>query len=188
MASQFQPAVVHITRNALDGSSSFIPSAPAPTQLMSPTSQLSYIYSTPPSFSIASNSDLEHHNAILSSNIAPSAGTPGNPETPMPLFPASGGSVCAILDFAPNVEGGGGFMHRTKTVDYIVVLEGEMELELYGGEGKGEKRIVKKGEVVVQRECMHCWRNASKTDGARMLCVAVGGEGAVEGKMEFLGQ
>lgn len=71
------------------------------------------------------------------------------------------------------------------------MLEGEMELSLYGGKEedgsmKVERRAVKKGQVVVQRACMHAWRNLSKTESARMVCVAVGSEGAVEGGMEFL--
>lgn len=102
-------------------------------------------------------------------------------------FPAAGGSVCAVLDFAPNPEGEEGNMHKTETLDYIVIVEGELEVSLYGGKGEEvERRVVKKGEVVVQRACMHAWRNLSKTEGARMIAVAVGSEGAVEGKMEFL--
>lgn len=72
-------------------------------------------------------------------------------------------------------------MHKTQTLDYVVVLEGEMEVILDGG----EKRVVRRGEVVIQRGCMHTWRNLSRTEGARMLCVSIGSEGAVEGGMEF---
>ncbi len=77
-------------------------------------------------------------------------------------------------------------MHKTNTLDYCIVVDGELELTLYAGEGQeGEKRVVKKGEVVVQRACMYAWRNLSKTEGARMIAVAIGGEGAIEGGMEF---
>jgi hypothetical protein len=55
-----------------------------------------------------------------------------------------------------------------------------MELSLNGG----EKVIVKRGEMVVQRAAMHAWRNISKAESARMLAVAVGNEGAVEGAIE----
>lgn len=78
-------------------------------------------------------------------------------------------------------------MHKTNTLDYCVVVEGGLELTL--GSGKqgevGEKRILRRGEVVMQRGAWHAWRNVSKTEGARMVCVAVGGEGAIEGGMEF---
>jgi quercetin dioxygenase-like cupin family protein len=65
-----------------------------------------------------------------------------------------------------------------------VLLEGELELSLDGG----ETRLVKAGEVVVQRACMHSWKNPSKTKGARMFAIAVGSVGAEEGAMEFAGQ
>lgn len=136
MASQFPSAKVHITQNSPDGKATFLEDAEAPTQALGPLSQLSYIYSAPPSLSMDDNSDLDHH--FATSKVRP-----------MTLFPVQGGTACAILDFTPNPEGEAGHMHKTKTLDYLVILEGEMELELLGG----EKRIVKKGEVVIQREC-----------------------------------
>lgn len=35
----------------------------------------------------------------------------------------------------------------------------------------GVKRMLKRGDVVVQRATMHAWRNASKTEWARMAFV-----------------
>ncbi|KAE9365534.1 hypothetical protein N431DRAFT_430998 [Stipitochalara longipes BDJ] len=141
-----------------------------PTQPIGPTNQLTYVYSSPASFSIAKNTDLEHHNKTTSGS-----------------FPAAGASACVIVDVGPNPEGTDGPMHRTMSLDYCVVLEGELELSLYSGKEKEvERRVVKKGEVVVQRACMHAWKNLSKTENARMICVSVGSEGAVEGGMEFL--
>ena len=60
-------------------------------------------------------------------------------------------------------------------------MDGELELGLDGG----EKRVVNKGEFLVQRASMHSWKNISSKDGARMLVVSLGAEGAVEGGMEF---
>jgi len=92
-----------------------------------------------------------------------------------------------IVDIGPNPEGTDGPMHRTMSLDYIVLVEGELELSLYSGKGNEvERRTMRKGEIVVQRACMHAWKNLSKTENARMACVAVGSEGAVEGGMEFL--
>ena len=85
------------------------------------------------------------------------------------------------MDIPPNPEGSSGFMHRTHTLDHVVLLEGELELTLDGG----ETRLVKVGDVVVQRACMHSWKNPSKTKGARMFAIAVGDAGAKEGVMEF---
>jgi len=58
-------------------------------------------------------------------------------------------------------------MHRTVSLDYGIVLDGEVELIL----DSGEKRLMKPGDVAVQRGTMHAWRNASDTQWARMIYV-----------------
>lgn len=76
----------------------------------------------------------------------------------------AGGSVCRIVDFAP---GNDPLMHRTKSLDYGVVLEGEMEMIL----DSGEVSLLKRGDVAVQRGTMHAWKNPSATQWGRMLFV-----------------
>ena len=63
-----------------------------------------------------------------------------------------GGSVIRIIEWKP---GHSRFTHRTETVDYVVILSGEIDLEL------DENEIVhlKQGDVVVQRGNMHTWTN-----------------------------
>lgn len=63
------------------------------------------------------------------------------------------------------------------------MLEGVLELSLDGG----EKRVVRKGDMVVQRAAMHKWKNLSRTEGARYVAVLLGAEGAVEGGVELGG-
>jgi mannose-6-phosphate isomerase-like protein (cupin superfamily) len=46
-------------------------------------------------------------------------------------------------------------MHKTNTVDYAVVFEGEMWLEL----DEGKTVHLNKGDVVVQNGTRHAWRN-----------------------------
>jgi mannose-6-phosphate isomerase-like protein (cupin superfamily) len=46
-------------------------------------------------------------------------------------------------------------MHKTNTVDYAVVYDGEIWLEL----DDGETRHLKRGDVVVQNGTRHAWRN-----------------------------
>jgi quercetin dioxygenase-like cupin family protein len=58
-------------------------------------------------------------------------------------------------------------MHRTVSLDYAVVLLGEVELVL----DSGETRLMKPGDVAIQRGTNHAWRNISKTHPARMLYV-----------------
>jgi quercetin dioxygenase-like cupin family protein len=132
---------------------------------------MTYIYSAPANFSIAKNDDLTYHQGAPTS-------------APLRSFPPAGAVSTVMMHIPPNPEGNPGFMHRTQTLDHVVLLEGELELSLDGG----ETRLVKAGEVVVQRACMHSWRNPSKTQGARMFAIAVGSVGAVEGAMEFGGQ
>lgn len=75
-----------------------------------------------------------------------------------------GGSVCRIVDFAPGFDC---MMHRTQSLDYGVVLEGSIELVL----DSGDRRLLQRGDVAVQRATMHAWFNPSKTEWARMLFV-----------------
>ncbi|KAK3940043.1 cupin domain-containing protein [Diplogelasinospora grovesii] len=75
-----------------------------------------------------------------------------------------GGSVLRIVDLRP---GGESPMHRTVSLDYGVVLEGEIDIVL----DSGESRVMKRGDHCVQRGTMHVWRNRSQTQWARMLFV-----------------
>lgn len=85
--------------------------------------------------------------------------------TTPPGLVISTGTVCRIVDFPPASESP---MHRTVSLDYGVVLEGEVELALDGG----EKRIMKRGDVAIQRASNHAWKNITPGDGwARMLYV-----------------
>jgi mannose-6-phosphate isomerase-like protein (cupin superfamily) len=61
-------------------------------------------------------------------------------------------------------------MHRTESVDYGVVIEGEMTLVLDGSEVP-----LRPGSVVVQRGTNHAWANRSGRP-CRMLFVLVDGE------------
>jgi len=60
-------------------------------------------------------------------------------------------------------------MHRTETVDYAVVLEGEITLLLDEGEVS-----LKAGDVVIQRGTNHAWRNHTSKP-TRMLYVLMDG-------------
>lgn len=65
-----------------------------------------------------------------------------------------GGSVLQFVSMFPHTASK---HHRTLSLDYAIILEGELELEL----DNGEKTVVKAGDVVVQRGTIHTWRNAS---------------------------
>lgn len=74
------------------------------------------------------------------------------------------GTVCRFADFAPNSNG---FMHRTQSLDYGIVLEGNVILEL----DDGSKTLMTRGDVAIQRGTMHAWNNPSQTEWARVLFV-----------------
>jgi quercetin dioxygenase-like cupin family protein len=48
-------------------------------------------------------------------------------------------------------------MHRTSTIDYVFILDGELEMELDGGEWVH----LNAGDIVVQRGTNHAWQNRS---------------------------
>ena len=67
-----------------------------------------------------------------------------------------------MTDFAPGVETP---LHRTLSLDHAVLLEGTIEITL----DSGESRLLRRGDVVVQRATMHKWRNVSQTQSARLI-------------------
>ncbi|KAL2784514.1 hypothetical protein BJX66DRAFT_348233 [Aspergillus keveii] len=82
----------------------------------------------------------------------------------LPGITIPGGTVLRVVDMNP---GSISPMHRTVSLDYGVVLEGEVELVL----DSGATRLLKRGDIAVQRGTNHAWRNPSKTTWARMLYV-----------------
>ena len=67
------------------------------------------------------------------------------------------GHLLRIIDIYPPKDGGKRtVMHRTKTLDYAVVIEGEVVLVLDDSEV-----TLKKGDVVIQRGTDHAWENRS---------------------------
>ena len=81
-----------------------------------------------------------------------------------PGLSLSNGSVLRFVDIAP---GHSSPMHRTVSLDYGVVLEGEVELLL----DSGERVVLKRGDVAVQRATAHAWRNVSEVCWCRLLFV-----------------
>jgi quercetin dioxygenase-like cupin family protein len=81
-----------------------------------------------------------------------------------PGLTLSSGTILRHVDFVPGKTCA---MHRTVSLDYGVVLEGEIECIL----DSGETRHLKRGDVCIQRGTMHAWRNPSETEWCRMLFV-----------------
>ena len=71
-------------------------------------------------------------------------------------MPAAG-HLLRIIDIYPPQDGGKRtVMHRTKTLDYVVVIEGEVVLVLDDSEV-----TLKQSDVVIQRGTDHAWENRS---------------------------
>jgi len=64
------------------------------------------------------------------------------------------GSVIRVVDMLPGKESP---MHRTNSIDYGIVLKGEIELEL----DDGVKKTVREGGIIIQRGTNHLWRNTT---------------------------
>jgi quercetin dioxygenase-like cupin family protein len=67
--------------------------------------------------------------------------------------PPENGSRFIVMEFAPGVVSE---MHRTETIDYIVVLSGEIDMDMDRSSVK-----LRAGDVMVQRGTNHAWVNRS---------------------------
>jgi quercetin dioxygenase-like cupin family protein len=80
-------------------------------------------------------------------------------------YPPVNGTRFMIAEYPPgNVPR----RHRTETIDYIVVLSGEIDMEL----DNGETVALKTGDVMIQRGTYHAWINRG-TQPCRMAFVLV---------------
>src|SRR6266403_1709347 len=61
-------------------------------------------------------------------------------------------------------------MHRTSTIDYGIVLEGEITLIL-----DEDETVVKAGDIVIQRGTNHAWANRGTTN-CRIAFILVDGQ------------
>jgi quercetin dioxygenase-like cupin family protein len=79
--------------------------------------------------------------------------------------PPPGGTRFTINDLPP---GSPGVMHRTETLDYCIVLAGEVDMEM----DKGVTVHLKAGDVVIQRGTNHSWINRG-AEPARIAFVLI---------------
>ena len=124
-------------------------------------------------------------------------GNEADPTTrPLTLEPPKNGTVVRIVEFGPEGEwtkdldgsgakeafgamgtgkastykpGGHPLMHRTESVDYALVLEGEIVIVLDDSE-----RLMQQGDFLVERGTSHAWANRSGKP-CKMLFVLIDG-------------
>jgi hypothetical protein len=106
---------------------------------------------------------------------ASNAGQADAADRPIKLEPPKGGTIVRIVEFPPDstrpqgADGSAGFkaigashaqdrhssdpmMHKTSTVDYIIVLKGEIYAIMETGE-----KLLRAGDVLIQRGTNHSW-------------------------------
>ncbi|MFI5419866.1 MAG: cupin domain-containing protein [Nitrososphaerales archaeon] len=89
-----------------------------------------------------------------------------------PKVTVPGGIVLRVMDLGPGISSP---MHRTVSVDYTIVLEGEVELEL----DSTAIKVMGRGDICVQRATNHRWTNLSQTEWARMVLIHIDCENPV---------
>lgn len=103
----------------------------------------------------------------------------GAADVAFPLEPAPGGTLFRICEYLPETKAAADVhharrtgMHRTETVDYALVLEGEIVMVL-----DDEEVPLRAGDVLIQRATNHSWVN--RTDKpARIAFILIDGVGA----------
>ncbi|KAE9574302.1 hypothetical protein CGCF415_v015481 [Colletotrichum fructicola] len=78
------------------------------------------------------------------------------------------GSLIRAVEFPPHSQG---HNHRTASLDYGIVMEGELELLLEDG----SRTSLRAGDIVVQQATMHQWNNVSDKP-ARIIFVLLPGQ------------
>ena len=78
--------------------------------------------------------------------------------------PPPHGTRFAVIDFPP---GNPAVMHRTETIDYVVVLSGEIDMDMDDSTVR-----LRAGDVMVQRGTNHAWVNRG-TERARLAFVLI---------------
>ncbi|KAF8528681.1 hypothetical protein JB92DRAFT_2862109 [Gautieria morchelliformis] len=117
---------------------------------------------------VTPNGTTRIHNVWLTESVPADCSSKTSEDlTPnKPFGSPNDGSVCSVVTMVPGSKSP---MHRTKTIDYGIVLEGVLELEL----DNGDKRILTAGDVIVQRGTMHAFRNPHSTNFAKFFCVVI---------------
>jgi quercetin dioxygenase-like cupin family protein len=106
---------------------------------------------------------------LWATDAAPAAIDAAAPEPavgPVSVAPAKNGTKLRINELPP---GAASPMHRTETVDYGIVLDGEVVLVLDDSE-----TVLRTGDVVVQRGTSHRWENRSGAT-ARVAFILIDG-------------
>jgi len=90
------------------------------------------------------------------------------------------GTVIRYIDCVP---GGKTPLHLTRSLDYVIVLSGELRLLL----DDGSETILKAGDTVVNRGISHAWAVAEGTEHAKAVFIHIDAEKFKVGDLEVDG-
>jgi quercetin dioxygenase-like cupin family protein len=89
-----------------------------------------------------------------------------------PMLPNNGGAVFRILELMPGTPP---HMHKTGTIDYVVVLAGTLTMLL----DDGSELAMKPHDVMIQRATVHGWANRG-SEPCRFATVVIDATGSKE--------
>jgi mannose-6-phosphate isomerase-like protein (cupin superfamily) len=122
---------------------------------------------------VVTDHDAQGRAIVASDEVCKSltSGRPGHQRCD--IWSSRDGTVFRLVEYQPGVAPRN---HRTETIDYAVVLSGEIEMELDGTVVR-----LKQGDVLVQQNTMHNWVNRGREPCviAFVLVPAKGGKGAL---------
>ena len=164
-----------VTGNRADGTSYFVSDGPTPHRIDVGRAVFDDIWVDEPGRSLSEN-DYDPVASGYSTLVAPAGGSVIRHSTLMPGERSDMPSEAELEEARKHFDTGGVMeqddpaMHKTPTIDYGIVLEGEVVLELDEGE-----TVLRAGDVVVQRRTRHAWRNRSGKP-CRLLFVLISSE------------
>ena len=62
-------------------------------------------------------------------------------------------------------------MHRTDSIDFVAVLDGEINAGYPGEDGQVHEIALKVGDLVVNNGTFHCWHNRSAKNCTLLMIV-----------------
>ena len=104
-----------------------------------------------------------------------------DPATAFGFTPPRNGNICRFLEIPPDSTLGTDdgeevkpLFHRTASVDYAVVISGEIIAVM-----DGDQTVMKAGDIMVQRGTIHAWSN--KTDKPCLMLFVLCGADPIPG-------
>ena len=70
------------------------------------------------------------------------------------IAPPEGGTRFSVIEIQP---GNAAYMHRTDSIDYVICVAGEIEMDM----DSGSSVKMQAGDIMIQRGTNHSWQNRS---------------------------